>query len=462
MNKGINRRDFLKMSLATAGGVMLTGFPFAQRLAAQEGALAFQGTAEFWDWEFLRRQEYMQQLIAEWQELNPGVTFNYTAFPYGDLGTKLLTANEANQNPPISNVHNEWRLQLQKNGLLVPYPEDLFDYTQLASTPSLRGMDGKIYTTVFGYYCNCVFYNNDMLTEAGMTAAEIPTNWADFVNFAKEMTRYDANGNVERPGIALNHYYSQRWLWQDLVYQAGGFVYNEDGTQAIWNSPEGVAALQFIADWYHVHKIDDPLLERHFDMFLTDRAAGFISHGYWSGDLTTDEAWEGRWGTVPEPTWTGQPTPAWGMVAPEEGLAVFANYPKDVQDAMFSFIQYALGTDERRVRWAQIHGVPTDRLDLLNDPAFAAEDEGSVLASQAVTIPYRVSPGEEPLEVNTYWREMMDRVILNKEDPKAVLDDLTVRFNEFMAAGEQKYLITERNYTPPAAGSMEPTAEATS
>lgn len=443
----LSRRRFMQMSLAAAGGAFLAASPL-KRLSAQAG---FQGESIMWDWEYAPRQAYMQQLIEEWQAANPGMTINYTPFPYGDLGTKLLTANEAQQNPPISNVHADWRPALQRAGLLAPYPDDLFDYSQLASTPYLRTMDGKVYTSTFGYYCTVAFFNNDMLAEDGLTAADVPTNWADFIEFAKQITRYDANGNVERPGVALNHYYSQKWLWQDLVYQAGGFQYNEDGTQAIWNSPEGVEALQLISDWFHVHKIDDPYLERHFDMFYTDRAAGFLSHGYWSGDLIADEAWEGRFSTTPEPTWNGEATPSWGITLPEEGITVFANYPAEQQAAMFSFIQYALGTDERRIEWARVHSVPTDRIDLLDDPRLLEGDEGNVLQSQAVTIPYRVNAGEQPLEADTYLREMFERVILNAESPQAVLDDVTERFNAFLATQDQTYLITERSYTPPSA-----------
>ncbi|MEZ4669668.1 MAG: extracellular solute-binding protein [Anaerolineae bacterium] len=448
INRKLSRRRFLELSAAVAGGLVAGGLP---RFAGAQDALAFQGTAEFWDWEYEPRQTFMQELIAEWQAANPGITLNYTTFPWGDLGTKLLTSNEAEQNPPISNVHSEWRPALQKSGLLAAYPEDLFtDLDKLASTPFLKAMDGKVYSCTFGYYCNIAFFNTDMLKEDGLTLADVPKTWTDFTKFAKDLTRYDSSGNVERTGVGLNHYYSQRWLWQDLVYQAGGFLYNEDGTQAIWNSSEGVQALQLIADWYHVHKIDDPLLERHFDMMYTDRAAGFISHGYWAGDLIADEAWEGRWGTTPIPTWTGEGAPAWGMVAPEEGLAVFANYPAETQEAMFSFLKHALGSDEQRIKWAQVHAIPTDRIDLLDNPAFTENDEGGVIHSQGVTIPYRVNPGENPLEADTYWREMFDRVITNKEEPKAVLDDITPRFNELMSAAEQPYLITERSYTPPA------------
>jgi multiple sugar transport system substrate-binding protein len=443
----LSRRRFLQLSMAATGGV-LAGLPALRALAQNAG---FQGTADFWDWEYIPRQEYMQRLIGEWQAANPGVAFNYTAFPWGDLSTKLLTSNEAEQNPPVSNVHNEWRPALQRAGLLAPYPEELFDYSQLASTPTLRAGDGNIYTSIFGYYCSCVFLNSDMLAEEGMTRDDVPTDWADFVLFAQQLTRYDSSGMIERPGIGLNHYFSQKWLWQDLVYQAGGFQYNEDGTQALWNSPEGVQALQLIHDWYHVHRIDDPFLERHFDMFYTDRAAGFISHGYWASDLIADAAWDGRFTTAPEPTWSGTGSPSWGMLAPEEGLVVFANYPPDVQAAMFSFIQYALGTDERRIEWAKIHAVPTDRLDLLDDPSFAEGDIGQVLASQAATVPFRVNPGEQPLEADTYFREMFDRVILNAESPQTVADEVTARFNTFLAEQGQTYLITERSYTPPGA-----------
>jgi ABC-type glycerol-3-phosphate transport system substrate-binding protein len=77
-NHKLSRRQFLGMSASSAAALATMGFPL---LARAQDASAFQGAAEFWDWEYAPRQAYMQQLITEWQEANPGISFNYTTFP---------------------------------------------------------------------------------------------------------------------------------------------------------------------------------------------------------------------------------------------------------------------------------------------------------------------------------------------------------------------------------------------
>ena len=86
----LSRRNFLQLSLGAAGGLLLAGSPL-KRLSAQ----GFQGAADFWDWEYEPRQAYMQQLITEWQEANPGVTLNYTTFPYNIRGNVWALNNAA-------------------------------------------------------------------------------------------------------------------------------------------------------------------------------------------------------------------------------------------------------------------------------------------------------------------------------------------------------------------------------
>lgn len=439
MKAGMSRRSFLKLAGSTVGAMALSGLP--QIVSAQDA-----GEMELWDWSFETRANYIADKIAIFQEEHPGTTINYSSYGWGDLQTKLLTASEAGTNPPFSNVHNVWRPTLQKAGALVPYPEDMWDWSQLASTPFLRDDEGNIYTSVFCYYCDVVYLNLDMLDEEGIAVEDVPNKWEDFIPFAQQLTR-SSNGFIDRPGIALNHYYSQQWLWQSMVYQLGGFLYNEDKNQAMWNSEAGVTALQMIKDWFGDYGIDDPNSERHSDLFQRGDAAGFISQGYFAPDMPGFLG--DRWTTVPLPTFTGEPGPAWGMLSPEEGFAVFANATPEQQDAAFEFIKLMLGSDEDRIAWAGIMTGPTDRLDLAGDPGIAAADIGNTIASQEVTLPYRVNPGEEPLEANGFWRTMFEKVILLGEDAKAAADEATEGMNQAFADSEQVYLITERNYVPP-------------
>ena len=54
--------------------------------------------------------------------------------------------------PSFANVHFNWRVDLQRAGILVPYPADLFNYDELISTKYNRDASGNIYTSTFSYY----------------------------------------------------------------------------------------------------------------------------------------------------------------------------------------------------------------------------------------------------------------------------------------------------------------------
>jgi multiple sugar transport system substrate-binding protein len=445
MKYKMSRRNFLKTSALAAGGLALAGLPRMAR--AQDSSINFEGELELWDWQFDDRAAFIGEKIEQWQAANPGATISYSTQGWSDTQTKLLTASEAGTNPPMSNVHNTWRPTLQKAGVLVPYPDDIWDYSNLASTPFLRTDEGDVYTCVFNYYCDVVYLNLDILEAEGIAVADVPTTWEDFIPFAQQLT-LGSGGFIDRPGIALNHYFSQQWLWQSMVYQQGGFLYNEDGNRAIWNSEAGVRALQIIKDWFNDFGIDSPESERHSDLFERGDAGGFISQGYFAPDLP--EFLGDRWTTVPIPTFTGEPGPAWGMLSPEEGFAVFANATEAEQEAAFDFIRTVVGGDQNRIRWSGIMTGPTDRLDLAGDPDIAAADIGNTIASQSATLPYRVNIGEEPLEASSFWRTMFEKVILLGEDAKTALDEATEGMNRVLEQTDQVYLITERNYTAPS------------
>jgi multiple sugar transport system substrate-binding protein len=450
--RSLSRRNFLKLGAGALGSLLAAGLPgvaLAQEaVEADVGDLSYEGDLTFWDWSFDARTEYMNTLLDNWMSANGGVNIDYTTYGYSDLQTRLLTSSDAATNPPLSNVHVNWRYPLQKSGALAPLPEDLFDYDQLISTDFNRDPEtGDIFTTTFGYYGDVVFYNRDILDEAGIAPEDIPNNWEDFLALARELTIRDERGFVTRPGAALNHYFSQEWLWHSMVYQQDEFLYNEAGDQALWDSDAGVQALELIRAWYNDDPIDDYQLLRHFEQFANGDAAMFISHGYWSDTLRVDYP-DLNWGAVPIPTFTGDAAPAWGMALPEEGLAVFANATDEQQAAAFDFIQYVLQPEAHRLSWGEVMTGPPDSEALLDADTIEGIDTNNVINSVATTLPYRVIYGERPLEAEQLWRTMFEEVIINNTPAADALATATEEMNTiFEETGPR--LITEQNYAPP-------------
>ena len=449
----LNRRRLIKVSVGgvTAAYLAARGPWGAARASAQEADLAYEGTVEFWDWEFAPRQAAADELIAQWKEKYPEITIEYQVQPYADAETKLLTAATAGEGPPFANVHVNWRGDLQRAGILVPYPPDLFDFEELISTPFNRDAEGNIYTSTFAFYTDQVYYNTELLEEQGIATTEIPRKWDDYMKFCQQLTKRDGD-RLQQAGWSFNHYYSREWLWATLIYQQGGFLYSEDGTQALWNSDQAVQALQFIQDVYHTHKVDDPDYLDMFDAFGTKGAATYISQGY-TGQFWTEADYPdvyGKVATAVTPTFSGNPDPAWGLMTPEEGFCVFTSAPAEVQQVAFAFIKDFVGTDEQRIRWALISNGPPDKASLVESPEIKEKEVGASISTQAQTLPYRINYGERPLEAELIWRTMFDEVVLNKADVKAAADTATEQMNAALKSSGKQRLFTERAYQPPA------------
>lgn len=454
---GLNRRRLLKISVGGATAAYLA-VPARFSARAQDAPLAFQGDIEFWDWEFEPRQAAEDEIIAGWQERYPDISLSYQVQPYSDAETRLLTAATAGQGPPFANVHFNWRVDLQRAGVLVPYPEDQFNFDDLISTQFNREPEtGNIYTSTFAFYTDQIYFNTALLEAQGISPEAVPTTWDDFIQMCAQLTVWDGD-RLAQAGWSFNHYYSREWLWTSMIYQQGGYLYNEEGTEALWNSEESVAALQMIQDVYHVHRLDDPDFLGMFDAFGGGVAATYVSQGYTGAGWTPADFPDLAWGTAPTPTFTGSPEPAWGLMTPEEGFCVFTTASPEQQAVAFQFISELVDTDVQRIRWALISNGPPDKASLAEAPEIIENEPGNSITTQAITLPYRINYGERPLEAEPIWRAMFDELILNQADVRATADAATEQMNTALASSGKQRLFTERLYQPPTATAATPTS----
>lgn len=458
----LTRREFLQVVAGTAAGAVLAGCappatPEAEDPAAEpevvEGAPEAEVLElEFWDWDYTPRVEFTNRLVEEFHEAHPGITLKYNPLGWTDIETKLLTVATAGTGPAFSNVHFFWRYDMQRAGILSPYPDDLFDWDKLVSTPFNRDPEtGKIYTCDFCFYCDMVMYNEELLAADGIKPEDIPTRWDDFMALAQQLTKTDSSGKITQVGCAMNDYWAREWLWHTLVYQQDAWLYNESATEALWNSDEGVRALQYLKDFYYRYQVDDSEFLSPYDGFGNEKAAMMIDQGYMIASIANDfPGLEGKWSTTTTPTFSGKPEPSSGMAIPEEGFCVFSTFPPEIQEAAFKYIEFMLKSDERRLDWAMLMSGPPDRLDLLDHPRIEQEQLVGSITSQAKTMPWRVIYGERPLEAEKFWRTMFDEVILEDKEPKEALDSATEQMNAaFEESGERRYIV-ERNYKPPS------------
>lgn len=103
--------------------------------------------------------------------------------------------------------------------------------------PGLMGnsyVDGKVYGLPYLRSTPILYINTTLAKELGLSE-EGPKTWDEFTEYLKVFTK-----KGERVGMTLP---INIWFYEAFIAQAGGSMFNEDGTAVAFNSQEGIDAL---------------------------------------------------------------------------------------------------------------------------------------------------------------------------------------------------------------------------
>jgi multiple sugar transport system substrate-binding protein len=110
--------------------------------------------------------------------------------------------------------------------------------------------DNRVYGFGTNIAADAIWINKDIFDAEGVPYPKGPWKWDEFIKLAQRMTKRDAKGRVERFGFMC-----EWWNWLHFVYQWGGRVYTPDGTRCVADSPETIAAVQFMHDLIYKYKV---------------------------------------------------------------------------------------------------------------------------------------------------------------------------------------------------------------
>lgn len=124
------------------------------------------------------------------------------------------------------------------DGFITGDPEfdraDVYDFLW-----EMGSFQGQVYVTPFSANNLGMYYNKRMFAEAGID--QPPETWDQFREAARALTRGDVRGFQ----VPIGSGEWTVWTWQCFLWQAGGELLTEDKQAAAFNSPAGVAALNF-------------------------------------------------------------------------------------------------------------------------------------------------------------------------------------------------------------------------
>ena len=248
------------------------------------------------------RTVYAQTLDACGQQA--GVTIEREAVPGASLIAKVLQQASSRTLPDVLMIDNPDLQQIAASGALAPISDfGLTTDGYAEGIVSASTYDGKVYglqpvTNTIG-----LFYNEDLLAQAGVTP---PTTWEELKAAGAKLT----SGN--RYGLAFSAAATYEGTWQFLP-----FMWSNGGDETNIASPEVAQALQLWVDLVNSGSASRSVVNWTQadvkDQFMAGNAAMMIN-GPWQFPVL-DKAPELKYGVVPIPV----PQPGATEVAPLGG-----------------------------------------------------------------------------------------------------------------------------------------------
>ncbi len=109
-------------------------------------------------------------------------------------------------------------------------------------------VEGKQASMPFNTSTPMLYYNKDMFKAAGLDPENPPRTFDEVWEAARALTQKDASGNVTVSGFSMSIY---GWFFEQYLAVSGGYYANNANgrdalaTEATFNSPEGVAILEW-------------------------------------------------------------------------------------------------------------------------------------------------------------------------------------------------------------------------
>lgn len=190
--------------------------------------------------------------VQKFNDTNPNI--QVTAIfqgSYADIAQKLTAAVTAKTLPDVAQMGGA--PTMADSGVIIPIG-DLVSKADLDDIyPGFwdyNKMGNKIISMPFNHSVPVLYYNKDLFAAAGLDPNKPPTTWDELVTAAKALTK---------PGQwGLNTHTDTHWYLSAMIMQNGGKILSDDGKKVVYNSPEGIEALQFWGDLVTKYKVMPP------------------------------------------------------------------------------------------------------------------------------------------------------------------------------------------------------------
>lgn len=188
-------------------------------------------------------KRYWKQVEADFEKAHPDVDLTIDLQTFDKRDAQISAALAAGSGPDIVLITPDQAATYHKVRGLLPVDDAVGDERGLffPETMAAATLEGELYGVPLFQNINTTAYNTKVFDDAGL---ELPKTWDDVRKAAPVLAKkgiavMDYAGSTEQT-LNLSFF--------PLLWQAGGTVFTEDAKNVAFDSPKGVAALQFLVD----------------------------------------------------------------------------------------------------------------------------------------------------------------------------------------------------------------------
>jgi fructooligosaccharide transport system substrate-binding protein len=276
------------------------------------------------------RRQAILQVVERFEKAHPTIKVELSEVPFDQYFQKVSVALAAGSGIDAFDVDSPLVASYGHQDVLLPLDDyvDKKDWEDvLEQDRQIATYGGKILTLPWSSSSQAVFYNLDMLKEAGITPPSAPDSrwtWAQLLEAAQKLTKKAPDGTTQIYGFVVEQV-DRPYQILPLLQSNGAQAIGPDGskTAGFLNSPEAVEALQFYGDLYNKHAVSPkkPIP----DAFGRGQAALFLANSPHVNQIRRLFP-QTRWALTPHPSFKKPVTPtgAWHV-----GVFKKTKHPKE-------------------------------------------------------------------------------------------------------------------------------------
>jgi multiple sugar transport system substrate-binding protein len=381
-------------------------------------------------WDYYGEATPIKPLIEGFQKENPDITVKYEALDWDTTLEKLNVVLTGGNPPDVTTVDMTWLPKFAALGAfsdLKPLSGGKLNGVALDQAYSAGALEAitfkdQIVAALYDFDVYALYYRADLFEKKGLKP---PKTWDELMDVASKLVE----GDLYKYEFDADTFHGSQW-----IYENGGTLLDKDNKKAVFNSPEGVAAIEF---YYSLLKkgvaINWTEDEGERIQGVKDGRIGMFSDGpYYMGILKSGAPEMAKQWKVALHPYKTQP----GSYLGGTGLVIPANSKN--KEAAWKFIEYAMRVENQVGVYKNAGAAPALTAALESpdvnaaDPYFGDQKAFGVFLESIKTahhFPYVRSWSD----IDTAFTTAMQEIALGQKTVKEALDDAAKAADEALA-----------------------------